>query len=80
MMELIDKITIKSKPDKIWDTLVFFFQNPENYRLWHKDHISCYWKKGKEFSPGSVLISKEYIHGSKHRLGFRIQSIKKDNW
>lgn len=78
-MELVDKITIKSTPDKIWDTLVFFFQNTENYKLWHKGHISCYWKKGKEFSPGSVLIAKEFIHGAKHKLRFKIQRFKKDN-
>jgi len=78
-MELLDKIIIKSTPDKIWDTMVFFFQNTENYKLWHQDHISCYWKEGKEFSPGSVLIAEELIHGAKHKLGFKIQNLKKNN-
>lgn len=49
MMELTDKITIKSTPDKIWETLVFFFQNTENYKLWHKDHILCFLKSEKTF-------------------------------
>ena len=79
MIHLVDKITIKSTPDKIWETIVFFFQNTENYKLWHKDHISCYWKKGKEFSIGSVLIAEEYIHGTRHELGIKIISFKKDN-
>ena len=60
--------------------MAFFFQNTENYKLWHKDHISCYWKKGKEFSPGSVLIAEELIHGRKHKLGFKLKSLKKNNF
>jgi len=78
MIELVDRIKINSTPDKIWDTLVFFFQSSENYKLWHKDHISCYWKKGKDFAPGSILIAEEYIHGTKHKLGFKIHSINKN--
>ena len=71
-MEIIERITINCTPDKVYDTLLFFFRNSENYKLWHNDHISCYWKKGKDFSPGSILIAEEYLHGTPHRLGFRI--------
>ena len=72
MMELTDRITIDCTPNKVYNTLVFFFQSTENYKLWHKDHISCYWKKGKDFSPGSILIAEEYLHGTVHKLGFKI--------
>jgi len=72
MLEIVDKITIKSTPDKVYNTLVFFFQSTEHYKLWHKDHISCRWKKGKDFSTGSILIAKEYIHGTIYKLGFSI--------
>ena len=78
MIELIDRITIDCTPNKVYSTLVFFFQNSENYKLWHKDHISCYWKNGKDFSPGSVLIAQEYLHGTVHKLGFKIISNKPD--
>ncbi|MFC2138307.1 hypothetical protein ACFLTE_09040 [Bacteroidota bacterium] len=79
MIELIDKIKINSTPDKIWDTLIFYFKSTDNYKLWHKDHISCYWKKGKDFSHGSILIAEELIHGKNHKLEFKIQSINKEN-
>jgi len=79
MTELVDKLTINSTSDRIWDVLVFFFQSNENYKLWHKDHISCYWKRGKDFLPGSILIAEEYIHGAKHKLGFKIINNIKDH-
>lgn len=66
-------------PDKIFDTLVFFFQDRENYKLWHKNHISCHWKKGKDFSPGSVLIAEENLHGTLHKLGFTITSCRQNS-
>ena len=72
MRELVDIITIDCTPDKVYNILVFFFQNSENYKLWHKDHISCRWKKGNNFSPGSILIAEEYLHGIPLRLGFKI--------
>jgi hypothetical protein len=75
-MKLVDKITIDCTPNKVYSALVFFFQNTENYKLWHKDHISCYWKKGKDFSPGSVLIAKEYLHETALKLGFKILDNK----
>jgi len=77
MSAIIDKIEIDCTPEKVFDTLVFFFRATENYKLWHKDHIACYWKKGKEFSPGSVLMAEEYIHGKLHKLGFKIINFKK---
>ena len=79
MIDLIDKIKINSTPDKIWDTLIFFFKSTDNYKLWHKDHISCYWKKGQDFSPGSILIAEELIHGKKHKLAFKIVSINRES-
>ncbi len=80
MTEIVDKITICSTPDKIWDRLVFFFQGTENYKSWHKDHVSCYWKKGKDFLPGSILVAEENIHGAKHKLGFKIIDSKRDSF
>ncbi len=71
-MELIDKIKISAPPEKVYETLIFFFRNSGNYKLWHKDHVSCYWEKGKDFSPGSVMIAEEYLHGTVHKLGFKI--------
>ncbi len=71
-MKLVDTITIDCTPNKVYSTLVFFFHNSENYKLWHTDHISCYWKKGNDFSPGSVLIAKEYLHKTAFKLGFKI--------
>jgi len=71
-MEIIDKITISAPPQKVYDTLVFFFRSADNYRLWHRDHVSCYWKKGQDFSPGSVLIAEEYLHEKVHKMGFKI--------
>lgn len=61
----------------ICDVLISFFQSTENYKLWHKDHISCYWKKGKDFEPGSIFIAEEYIHGTRHKLGFKIINYKR---
>ena len=77
-MEIADKISINSSPDRVYNALIFFFQNSESYKLWHPDHISCYWKKGEDFSSGSVLIAKEYLHGKPHKLGFIITNYKQD--
>ena len=80
MIELVDRITIDCTPNKVYSTLIFFFQNSENYKLWHKDHISCFWKKGRDFSPGSILVAQEYIHGTAHKLGFKILNNKPDSF
>jgi len=77
MSAIIDKIEIACTPEQVFDTLVFFFRDTENYQLWHADHISCSWKKGGDFSPGSVLMAEEYIHGKWHKLGFKITTFKK---
>jgi hypothetical protein len=77
-MELVDRIIIDSTPDKVYNKIVFFFQNSDNYKTWHKDHISCYWKKGMDFSPGSILIAREYLHGIAFKLAFKIISKKPD--
>lgn len=79
-MEIIDRITIESTPENIFSTLIFFFRNSENYRLWHQDHIACYWAKGKDLSPGSILTAEEYIHGSPHKLRFKLLSYKKNKF
>ena len=80
MTQLVDRITIECTPDKVYNTLIFFFQSSENYKLWHKDHISCHWIKGSNFSPGSVLIAKEYLHGIALKLGFAILSNESGNY
>ncbi len=78
MIEFVDKITIDCNRDKVYSTLVFFFQNSSNYKQWHKDHISCHWKKGKDFNSGSILIAKEYINGTAFTLAFKIIINKLD--
>lgn len=80
MLEIVDKITIKCNPSAVYNTLLFFFQSSEHYKIWHKDHISCYWKKGKDFHPHSVLIAEEYLHGSPHKLGFKIIKNQPDQF
>ncbi len=79
-MEIIDSILIKSSPQKVFKTLIFFFRNSENYKLWHKDHIACSWQKGKDFSPGSQLVVEEYLHGKHHRLRLKLLNYEQNNF
>jgi len=76
MFEIIDKTIIFCTPQKAYSKLVYFFQSTAHYKEWHKDHISCYWNKGKDFSVNSILYAKELLNGIPFLLGFKI--IKND--
>ena len=76
MFEVADKTEILCSPEKAYLKLVYFFQSTGHYKEWHKDHISCYWNKGKDFSVNSILYAKELLNGIPFLLGFKI--IKND--
>jgi len=71
-----DKTVVFCSPEKAYSKLVYFFQSTGHYKEWHKDHISCYWNKGKDFSVNSILYAKELLNGIPFLLGFKI--IKND--
>jgi hypothetical protein len=70
MKTLADSIRIKATPEKIFNTLLDFFSTEENYKMWHKDHVSCKWIKGNPFEKGSILYAEEYLHGELHKMKF----------
>jgi hypothetical protein len=74
MICLSDKVSINTTPHEILKALIFVFESTENYKLWHKDHILCTWKEGKNFTVGSVLYAEEYLHGTKHKMVFLVLS------
>ncbi len=79
MLEIIDRILIKSSPEKVYNALINIFKSSENYKKWHKDHICCSWRKGNDFQKNSVLYAEEYLHGIPHKLYFRIISSSPPN-
>jgi hypothetical protein len=72
MLELIDRVLIHAPAKSVWDALVRVFSSTEGYRAWNRDHISCTWKKGRDFAVGSVMDAEEYLHGKPHRMTFAI--------
>jgi hypothetical protein len=76
MFEIADKTVIFCTPQKAYSKLVYFFQSTAHYKEWHKDHISCYWKRGIDFSINSILYAKEFLDKIPFILGFKI--IKND--
>ena len=77
MYTLEDKININCSYKELYDKLLYFFQNTENYKEWHNDHIECKWIKGKDFEIGSILYASEILNNKIHKLKFRI--IENDN-
>jgi hypothetical protein len=76
MFEIVDKTVVFCTPQKAYSKLIYYFKSTEHYKEWHKDHISCYWKKGIDFSIDSILYAKELLNGIPFLLGFKI--IKND--
>ena len=76
MFEIVDKTVIYCTPQKAYSKLIYYFKSTAHYKEWHKDHISCYWKKGIDFSINSILYAKEILNGIPLLLGFKI--IKND--
>jgi len=72
MLELTDRILIHAPAKAVLAALVHVFSSTENYRAWNHDHISCEWKKGKDFKAGSVMHAGEYLHGKIHKMTFTI--------
>lgn len=75
-MELVDCITVHRDPPRVLDTLRYFLQDPEHYRLWHPDHLNCQWIKGDPFKVGSLLRVEEMLHGRRHRLVFKLHRVE----
>lgn len=70
MTTLEDSIEINAEPERVFDGLVSVFSSPENFKHWHKDHVTCQWLKGKPFEVGAVLYIEEYLHKKLHKLKF----------
>lgn len=66
-----DSIEIKTTPGRIFNGLIKVFSSQEYFKKWHKDHVKCYWVKGRPFEEGSILYVEEYYHGELHKMKFR---------
>jgi len=72
MFEIKDLVLINCNKQQVYNKLLYYFKSTNNYKEWHKDHISCKWIKGSDFSIGSILSAKEILHNTIHQLSFKI--------
>lgn len=79
MIALTDSIKINATSEKIFSALLKIFSNEENYRMWHRDHVTCRWLKGIPFEKGSVLYAEEYLHGKLYKLKFISTNLVRNN-
>lgn len=70
MVKLKDSIEIKATAEEVYNGLIKVFSYEEYFKKWHRDHIKCYWIKGKAFDKGSIVYVEEYVHGKKHKMKF----------
>lgn len=75
ILSLKDSIEIRTKPQRIFD---FFLNLPENYKNWHPSQLSCKWLKKTEEVIGSEIYCEEYLHGSLHKLKFRVSNVERN--
>jgi hypothetical protein len=68
MINLIDRIRIRTTPQKLFDWLEAM---PQEYSSWHPDHVACRVLKGAPFQPGSEIECQEVLHGKLHAMRFR---------
>lgn len=76
MAILHDTVEIKATPEQVFNTFMSVFSSEENYKKWHKDHVSFKWIKGKAFEEGSILYAEEYLHGKLHKLKTQLTKIE----
>ena len=75
-MEILrDSIEIKATPEKVYDQLIQYFRNKENYQSWHPDHVDVRWIDGEPMKEGSTVYAEEYLHGRLHKLKFVITKV-----
>lgn len=75
MTTLEDSVKINRPPEAIFEWFTHF---TENYRYWHKDHVSARWVKGTNFEKGAVLYAEEYLGGKLEKLSFEITGSVKN--
>ena len=78
MVPLTNSIKIKGAPEEIFNALIKVFSSEKYYKLWHKNHKTCKWLKGKPFDKGSVLIAEEYLHGKLHKMKLIATNVEKN--
>ena len=69
MTTLEDSVKINRPPEVIFEWFTYF---TENYRSWHKDHVTARWVKGTNFEKGAVLYAEEHLGGKLEKLSFEI--------
>jgi len=69
MTTLKDSVVINRPAEVVFEWFAHF---AENYRAWHKDHVTARWIEGKNFEKGSVLYAEEYLGGKLEKLSFEI--------
>ncbi|MFX0184259.1 MAG: SRPBCC family protein [Candidatus Hodarchaeota archaeon] len=74
-MSLEDSIEISTTSNQIFN---FFLNLPDNYKIWHSDHVTCKWLKKTPELKGSEIYCEEYIHGALHKIKFRISQIEEN--
>lgn len=72
MIHLSDTIDIRVEPERVFD---WFTNLPANYQAWHPDHVTCRFVTEGGLCVGAWLYAEEYLHGSLHRLRFRITRL-----
>lgn len=73
MLCLRDVVEIEAPPERVFD---WFRHLEDNYRSWHRAHVSCTYVRGRGLEDGAVLCAEEYLHGRLHRLKFMLTEIE----
>jgi uncharacterized protein YndB with AHSA1/START domain len=66
-------VEIKASPEKIYTWSTNF---EENFKKWHPYNVTCTWIEGEPMKVGSVLYIEEHVHGSLHKIRFRLTKIE----
>lgn len=72
MRELRHAVSIRARPEEIWDWLTHL---AENYRAWHPDHLGAEWERGEPNRTGSILRAVEDLDGRRETLRFELTRI-----
>jgi hypothetical protein len=72
MISLKDSVEIYTTPRRLFDWLE---RMPQEYLLWHPDHVACRIIRGSFLEVGSEIECQEYLHGKLHSMKFRVTKV-----
>lgn len=78
MITMSDSIIIYASAHRVYEQLIWFLSQTENYKSWHPEHRLIKWLKGNPKQKGSICYAEENIGSNLTKLRLHFIEIIPD--